>query len=112
MWVMAKHSSLQTLVQLKDRQQLADYHGKLKPNSQEWFYAGDMLRNSVSNVRLMLYTVHWPSYVHSTVILLFCSITKSSYHSVVGHFILFSFAEHKMEELKPQDQQVIVMPYG
>ena len=40
---------MQTLVQLRDRQQLAQYHSKLKPNSQEWFYAGDMLRNSVSN---------------------------------------------------------------
>ena len=43
------------MVQLRDRQQLADYRSKLKPNSQEWFYAGDMLRNSVCRMNFLKY---------------------------------------------------------
>ncbi|KAK2184321.1 hypothetical protein NP493_270g03035 [Ridgeia piscesae] len=38
---------IQTLAHLKDRQQLLAYKSKLKPNSQEWFLAEDVLKSHV-----------------------------------------------------------------
>ncbi|KAI0230769.1 ADF-H domain-containing protein [Lamellibrachia satsuma] len=40
-------SVIQTLSQLKDRQQLLAYRGKLKPNSQEWFLAENVLKSNI-----------------------------------------------------------------
>ena len=37
----------------KDRQALIAFQAQLKPNSQEWFFASDALRNSVRYICLV-----------------------------------------------------------